>query len=431
MNENFSAEAGQAQINLFEIIPEKDKKSLSVTPIELNYYESLLEHTVRLSIQVADTGYRLGSSSNSMSVQSEDLDGRYVNLKITDGNGNELKFLDVNKLRISMKTDTQESTNKMFFKLHLTSPEYFENPKLKCAVTKNYEGHPDESIKSILTQFLKTQKPIDADPTLNTINFTGKSQTPFYLCTWLASRSVPDIQDANQNLAGYFFYETADGYKFKSIDKLFTQSPKRTLIFNNIIGELPPGYDGKILNYAFAKTFDLSHLMKYASGQSQIRTFDPFTQSYVQSEFNYKSQYLESNTGGTKPILYGEDQDETVRRDFFFLDTGVRPSGNTEEQIKKSNTLNFNPYDVARQSKMRYNSLYNIKLPVTIAGDISLRAGDLIYCEFPEITGENLKVVSSEKSGIYMIHDVCHRITKNNFFTGLNLVRESIGRKPF
>jgi hypothetical protein len=80
---------------------------------------------------------------------------------------------------------------------------------------------------------------------------------------------------------------------------------------------------------------------------------------------------------------------------------------------------------------MRYNNLFVIKLSVTIAGDLSLRAGDLVHCDFPEVSSKKNTIVSQKKSGIYMIADVCHRVTKNSCYTRLNLIRESIGRKPF
>ncbi len=435
MPENISAQGGQSQITLFETTAENGKESLDLSKVnELSYYESILEHTVRVTATIADTGYRSQTKSgNTTAAKSDDINGRFVNLKIVDGNENELKFTEDRKLRIAFSNNIEESTNKSFFTIDLTSKEYDDNLKLKCAVVKRYDGKIDESVKKILTECIKTQKEIDADPTLNTFNFTGKSQTPFYLCTWLATRSVPEMQGANQNLAGYFFYETADGYKFKSIDKLFEQKPKKILIFNNIIGDVPPGYNGKILDYSFDKTFNLKQLRQTgALGQTQLRTFNIFSNRYEESEFNYQKQYQEKNTGGTRPIDYGEDQDETTRRFFSLKDFGVLPSGSTKQQLEKSrDTLNFNVDNILRQSTMRYNSLYTIKLSIVIAGDLSLRAGDLIHCDFPEVTGEKLKVVNSEKSGIYMIHDLCHRITKNGCYTRLNLVRDSIGRKPF
>lgn len=431
MAENFSASAGQAQIVQFDIIKDEGNESLSVTPFIFDYYESLLDHTVRCKVRIADTGYR-SKSGSSVSIRPKDVNGRHVNFKITDGIGNELKFIGDNKLRISYVKNSHESTTTSFFEFDLASPEYYDNPKLKHAVTKAYNGPIDDSVRSILTDVLKTQKEIYADPTLNGFTFTGKTQTPFFICTWLASRSIPSLPNANGNLAGYLFWETADGYHFKSIDKLFySQQPKRRLIYTEIIGEIPPKYNGKILDYSFVETFDLKHLQNFASGQSQLRTWDPFSQKYVETEFNYKDQYMDGNTGGTDPITYGKDQDDTVRRDFSILSTGVAPVGDVKQQIKKSNEdLKYDVYKIERQATMRYNSLYNIKLSIKIAGDLSLRAGDLIYCDLPKVSSEKIKITPDPiKSGLYIIHDICHHITKDGFFTGMNLVRESIGRR--
>ena len=80
---------------------------------------------------------------------------------------------------------------------------------------------------------------------------------------------------------------------------------------------------------------------------------------------------------------------------------------------------------------MRYNNLFSIKLSITISGDFSLRAGDLVHCDFAEISNKSQKTYSNKKSGLYMIVDVCHRITSLGCHTKLNLVRESIGRKSF
>jgi len=80
---------------------------------------------------------------------------------------------------------------------------------------------------------------------------------------------------------------------------------------------------------------------------------------------------------------------------------------------------------------MRYNSLFAIKMSLIIAGDFNIRAGDIIHCDFPEVSDKDNTTYSNKKSGIYMVADVGHRITKNSCYTSLNLVRESIGRKPF
>jgi hypothetical protein len=147
---------------------------------------------------------------------------------------------------------------------------------------------------------------------------------------------------------------------------------------------------------------------------------------------NSNVQFDESNTGGKERIKYGDDQDKTTKRYVKILDTGALPRGtNLKSQLEKSKEVNFNVDEILIQSAMRYNSLFGIKLSLTIAGDFSIRAGDIIYCEFPEVSAKTNTTYSQKKSGIYMVSDIGHRITKNSCYTTLNLVRESIGRKPF
>lgn len=438
MSANFSAAAGQGQITQFEITSNYDKKNLSIMSgtIVLDYYESILDNTIRATASLMDSGYRKDGESASV-IEEKDVNlnvGEFVNLKFVDGLGNELNFTGNNKLRILQTRDIQEDVNKVSYTIDMTSVEYHDNPKEKCAVDKRYDGPIDENVRKILSECLRTSKSIDADKTLNPYNFRGYNQTPMHVCTWLAPRSIPDISGANQDLAGYFFYETADGYNFKSIDVLFSQSPRRKLIYNQIVEATPPqGYDGKILSYSFDSTFNLKKLKETgALGQSKIRTFDLKPGNlYAESEFNYENQFKRSNTGGKEPIKYGDDQDETTKRFFQIKDYGVMPEGtNAEKQLEKSkDEINFDVDGIIRQSLMRYNSLFAIKLSIVIPGDFSLRAGELIHCDFPEVSSDKLKTYSRKKSGIYMISDLCHHITKNGSYTRLNLVRDSIGRK--
>ena len=441
MTANIQSQAGEGQINLFEIVSnysDKPTTDISNGIIELTYYESILDHTVRATATLVDTGYRRSGESVSV-FENSDVKlngGEFINVKFTDGYENEIYF-DVannNQLRVLETRDIQESTNKVVYTVDMTSTEYHDNDNFENVVKKRYEGKISDSVRSILQSTLKTKKSIIADSVLNDLNFTGKSQKPFYLCTWLAKRCVPDIQGANKNLAGYFFYETADGFQFRSIDKLFQQTPKRKLIFNNIIGQIPPGYDGKILSYSFDSTINLKRLrLTGAIGQAETRTFDPYTNTYkATNSVNSKIQFNEDNTGGTERINYGNDQDKTTKRYIKILDTGTLPRGtNLKQQLNRSKEVNFNVDDILIQSSMRYNGLFTIKLSLTIAGDFSIRAGDIIHCDFPEISSKENITYSQKKSGIYMVSDVAHRITKNNCYTTLNLVRESIGRKPF
>lgn len=439
---NVAAQAGEAQINLFEIYSNYGKPvDVSSGCIELTYYESLLDNSVRASATLVDTGFR-SSGGGSAAVEKDGINltvGEKVNLKFTDGNQFNLNFSGDKQFRIEEVRNIDESNNKMMFTIDLFSKESIDNVLSQNRVMQRFDGKISDSITKILKENLKTSKTLDIDTTLNSLSFVGKNiDTPFYTATWLGAKSVPDVKDAKGNLAGFFFYETYDGFKFKSIDKLFEQQPKKKYIFNNLIrcesGEKPEGYDGKILDFVFDSTLDLKNVLMTGSQTSTDLSAGNFYESaFRKNSFSSASQFFETNTGGKEQPLIAADlklQEQITRKSYKWDDTGILVEGkDLAAQLPKSTYNNYNNDEVLRQSYMRYNNLFTIKLSIAIAGDMSLRAGDLIYCDFPEISDKKNTLVSQKKSGNYMIVDVAHRVTKNGCHTRMNLVRESIGRK--
>ena len=114
------------------------------------------------------------------------------------------------------------------------------------------------------------------------------------------------------------------------------------------------------------------------------------------------------------------------------LDMGTLPSGKDgAEQVanwkKNKEELNDKVRESMSQAITRYNQVFSISVDVMIEGDYSLKAGDTIYCEFPDISSE--KSVSKESSGLYLIASLCHKFTSSKASTSLNLIRDSFGKK--
>jgi hypothetical protein len=111
-------------------------------------------------------------------------------------------------------------------------------------------------------------------------------------------------------------------------------------------------------------------------------------------------------------------------------DVGGLPVGVTlSKQLERSKDVNLERQSITNQANMRYNQLGTIQVQVMLVGDFSLRAGDVIECDFPELSSKPNQESSKKMSGIYMIADVCHRITTQNTLTSINLIRDSYGRK--
>jgi hypothetical protein len=442
-------QAESSNITMFDIYSNYGNKKIPVLGgiSELHFYESILDNTVRVTALFADTGIRIGEGLGSLERGDIQLTaGEKAELVIEDNFGNKLVFKEDYHLRIKEVRNIMENTQKTVFTIDFYSKECIDNELSDTRITKRYDGIITDSVYKILkTDCIKTPKKVEVDPGLNNFNFLGHVEKPFHKIPWLAKRCVPEIQNSKGFLAGYFFYETADdgtgsgGYKFKSIDKLFEQTPKKKLIFNNTTS-LPQEYDAKILDYAFDNTVDLQQqLLSGGLVQTELRTFDPYTNNYSGENigFNVNSQLREKNIGGLEIPKIGSDldlQNKTTRISTKFKDTGTLPVGVTiKEQLDRSKNINFEIESILRQSYMRYNNLFTTKLLITIVGDFSLHVGDLIHCDFPEISDKQNQVYSYRKSGIYMIVDLCHLIRSNpgQTFTNLNLVRESIGRKSF
>lgn len=74
MPANFQAQAGAGQINLFEIVSNYTKNATDISNgiIEFTYYESILDHTIRATATLADTGHRRDGEGTAV-VEKDDV----------------------------------------------------------------------------------------------------------------------------------------------------------------------------------------------------------------------------------------------------------------------------------------------------------------------------------------------------------------------
>jgi hypothetical protein len=440
MAPNLNTAASSSQLKQFTLYSNSNR-DVDITGgfIEMCFYQSCLDYSVRVTAIIGDTGYRLEDNSSGM-FERDDLNltaGEKATILVEDGYGNRLSFLDDYHLRLQQVRDIDEHTGKAVFTLDFYSKECIDNELVDCRVTKRYNGRISDSVSSILSETLKTSKKLYIDETINKFNFLGNIEKPFYKIPWLASKSVPNLPESIGKYAGYFFYETPDdghgngGFHFKSIDKFFSQKPKKKLIFNNT-PFLPSGYDEKILTYSINSSVNLDNTLRMGSLTKPIlKSFNPFNQEYKEeTTFSDVERMNENYMGGTNMPQIAQDLDlwnKSTKIYNRWKPIGILPTGSTlEKQLEEIEAADWDIEAIERQAKARYNNLFNTRLNITIPGDFSIQAGDIITCDFPEISGKASKIISNKKSGNYLVIDVAHRITKMNCFTSINLVRESI-----
>ena len=435
---------------------------LSAGVVDFRYYENVLANNVTASATIVETGYQEDGSGGAAGKQST-VDGLPIrggertDITIEDAYGNELTLeegLYVNRLR-----DVDPGTSQDLYFLDFASKEFFANEQTR--VVKKYEGNIGDNVQKILRDVLKVTTDIDIDNTAVPYNFIGNDRKPFYICTWLASKSIPEVtsedgKSGTGGSSGYLFFQTRDGYHFKSIDKIFSGDAKKKYVFNNST-KVPEGFDARILTYDINSDVDVGKNLMMGMYNNRSIFFNPLSFSYEVRSFPevnvppVEGQIVEEDTtvltneeylaktenAGSESVgklIKEEFRQSPTRLMSFVLDTGVMPSGvDSQEQLnnwsddKKKD--NYAVRDTMVQSVMRYNQLFTVKTEITIPGDFSIKAGDLVECHFPRLAGDQPKEENPETKGIYMVASVCHRITPNSTTSSLSLVRDSFGEK--
>ena len=455
-----SAPALLQQIDVVSNENKNSTVSLITGTVRVLYYESILQDTVRASVVFSDAGntmtrtVKTGGQGNNNSRTRKDkkkisaVEGlpivgeEQVSLKFTDNNNNTIKFGKENGLYINSITPipTDSQTTGKAYELDLVSKGFIDNEKERVRYCS--ADQISEQVKKIFEEVLKTEKDLDIEDTKNPIQYIGKNRKPFYVLNDLSKKAVSAGSQELGFSAGYFFYETSEGYKFKSIDTLLSGVKKKSIIYNetpDTAGKgIPPEYDIKALTLDTDNRVNVQK--KLAQGAYSIRSIaiNPFDTKYetkiIDAHENEEKLKLAGKGLPTQNDVFKKDgADANFSRTTYYLNTvGQKHMGETEEQIEKAEDENFEKNEVVNQSIMRYNQLFASQITITIPGEFSLHAGDAVFMDIPQIGESQNKAcgdeVNKEDGGLYIIADLCHYITAKETYTKLNLIRDSFGR---
>jgi len=431
MSEAFKSQP--ATISKADVVSNLDtEKTASLTNgiVRLTYFESILQDSIKASLVFSDAGNAIDGKSvveGLPLVGTEDF-----KLEMKDNNDEKLK---VNMVVNSM-TPLYEDGSKNVINLNLVSEEFLRNEMGESRCRARFNGNISDNIEKIFKDRLKSKKKLDIERTSNDYNFLGNGRKPYYILNILSKQSIPE--GGEDGSAGFLFFETADGYQFKSIDKLFDKKQKKSYVFNNSTDAkegTPAGYDGKILQHQSDSSINIQSKMNMGAYKTKLVMFDPYNCKYVVDEKTADEAVEKKKVklaGKGLPVFNEKFKTPTkdfTRTTFMMIDSGTLPSGATEDQIKENQKDNFKAAQTLNQAIRRYNQLFSSMMEITIAGDFSLHAGDVIFVDIFSVKGEKDDTVNKESGGLYIIADLCHYVDSAGTYTKLNLARDSFGRK--
>ena len=412
--------SGASRAAIYEVLTiskEGKEEPLTGKTVNFNYYESLYSPVVSGNLTYVDAG---GSTEDKKDNLTSIKDGLPITaledlkVKIQTAFGT----LDFTKdpFKVTSSPIMHQESNRQTVLLTFVNDKELKNSEVP--IFDRYVGKISESIKKILQEKLQiSDDKIDIESTKNSYGFVGKGRGALNIILDLCRRSVPVKGDA-----GYFFYQTQDGFKFKSINSLLSQEPKQKYLYYGAMRTNQENSDNDfkiLLPPKVKKDQDITKTLKDGTYVNRNVFFNPQTFEHSEVVFSVDKDGVKKTLGGELPIKTNNLK-SFVKTNHHILDIG-------SFEVQNQNPNN-DPREWQASSTMRYNLLHSIVMEIQIPCNTELMAGDIIEIEIESIKEDKVQSPSDEQqSGNYLIMHLCHHFDSLRSFTSLTLVRDSYG----
>ena len=329
----------------------------------IDYYESVDSPTIALTVTFFDVDQVV---SREGITGGEYID---VTVKITDFNDFEIKS-EEHKLMLNSVRNVITETNKQIATLEFLSAESIVNETAR--VNKKYAGNVTGTVKELLktdAKGIQTSKNLESDEAANSYAFVGNLKRPLDTIQWLC----PKAQSSTKNF-GFLFFETLDGYNFKSIEKLLDQDSVRYTHTDR-----PMEGSFKIMQNNLNQTNDIGMNLRLGMYANRTTYVDIENQNVDIVDFDITQLDLK------KPVkLLDGIEKHPTRLMLRVNDYGVSQKGSKKEDTVPESELAV----YQNKSYIRNNVLFSQSLQISIPINPDLRAGNVIDVRLPVEKGD-------------------------------------------
>ena len=411
------------------------------------YYEDITKPFISANLNINDSGMNLiGNGTGPIT------GGELVEIDIEGPDNKDYTY----QFRVYRVGDRVQSGKIQNYNLGLISEEALIDPqtRIRSALT----GRIDQIVERCLgSDGLDTDKDIIVDPTLNKKKILPKNLTPFAICAKLQDQAIPLSKGGkgkgegaattsgsySDGTAGFFFYENANGFNFRSIDTLMDIKNKMNLnsaggsstikTFQDSAGD---EMDTKLIDVQFTSEINLMHGLRTGAYALQCQYYDFSTGEYTEKTYSANRSWdQQAHLGAQDALTPGQRflASRPTRIVSAILDNESYYSG--QDSASPQNGKNDYPdwtTSTLPQSISRNYLLNTQGLRVVVPGNLQLVVGDIVKVLLQNMSTEedrSVESVDSEHSGFYLVtalsrfyNTVDRRVT-----TMLSLKRDSYG----
>lgn len=387
----------------------------------ITYYESILSCSISLTLSdVIDVDQFVSKYSLSA--------GELIKMKVLVGEnkkqeGQEDFIIDEtqHKLRLTRVKDVQTTSRAQTASFEFVSEEILINETSR--INKKYHGNISNIVEEILkkdVKGIKTDKSLTKDLCGNSYTFTGNLKRPFDTINWLCQKAASSVKDD----CGFCFFETLDGYNFRSINEMLAAEPIQSFVRGD---RTDYGNDFNISDAKLSQSNDVP--VNLRTGMYANRTLYLDVKNQTLSVEDYK---INNNKGITKkPKLPKDLADSPSRLMFRMTDVGAQQKGSGFEGESELDLAKYQNISYSRS-----NLLNAYSMQISVSFNTLLRAGDTIELTFPyrDGDGNERQTVRGKKdrtdlSGKYLISELRHEIGDAKSSTHLRVIRDTFSAK--
>ena len=375
----------------------------------ITYFESIKSPAISLSLNFIDVDQLISREGIT--------GGEYLSLRIkVQGYDKEFEIKpDKHLLMLNSVKNVTTSSSKQVATLEFLSVEAIINETSR--VNQRFTGNVTDTVKKLLKdkKGIKTKKNLDSDQATNSYSFVGNLKRPFDTIQWLCSKT-----QSSKDGTGFLFFETLDGYVFKSIESLL---------------------DGKVVEYKKSETPDDSSGLTIL--ENNLNQTSDIGMSCRMGMYANKTIYINVDNATLKTVDYRIEslklkkppklpnglEKSPTRLMLRILDKCALQKGSKKKEIQKENELAI----YQSKSYARANLIFSQSMSVSIPFNPELRAGQMLDLRFPlrktEGDDQDKTTYGTESdddvSGKYLISELKHNIADNRANTEVTLIRDA------
>ena len=373
----------------------------------ITYFESIVSPAISLSLNFIDVDQLISRQGVT--------GGEYLSLRIgVRGYDKDFEIkADKHLLMLNSVKDVSTSSSSQLATLEFLSVEGIINETAR--VNQRFTGNVTETVKKLLKgkKGIQTKKNLDSDRASNAYSFVGNLKRPFDTIQWLCSKT-----QSSKDGYGFLFFETLDGYVFKSIEKLLDQRPVE---YKKSEKAEDAGDDFRILENNLNQTNDIG--MNCRMGMYANKTIYINLDNATQKTVDFKIEDLKLKKS---PKLPNRLETFPTRLMLRVLDKGALQKGSQKKKLQRENELAI----YQSKSYARNNLIFSQSMSISIPFNPTLRAGQMLNLRFPLRKGDDQETTTygqesdDDVSGKYLISELCHIIGNNQAHTQLTLIRD-------